>query len=346
LPDDLWVCEASPVTTAVIGAGSWGTALAFQLARAGHTVALWGRDPELVREMAEIRENRRYLPGFLLPPAISPIADLGQAARSGEKIVVCAVPSHAVRETMLVAASHLGKDTTVVSATKGIEEGSARRMSEVIAEVLPKCERIAVLSGPSFAKEVAAEVPTVLTAAAPHEPVAALVQHAFATPFFRVYTTSDVIGVEIGAAVKNIIAVAAGVSDGLGFGHNTRAAIITRGLAEVNRLAVKLGADPRTVTGLSGLGDLVLTCTGDLSRNRTVGLRLGRGEKLSEILAGMTQVAEGVRNTLAVDDLARAKQVDMPITAQMRLLLFEDKPARQAVIDLMTRQLKPEFARD
>ena len=334
------------MTTAVIGAGSWGTALAFQLARAGHAVALWGRDPELVRTMLETRENSRYLPGFPLPPAINPMAELGHAVRSGEKIVVCAVPSHAVRETMLAARPHLGRDATVVSATKGIEEGTARRMSEVIGEITSAPGRIAVLSGPSFAKEVAAEMPTVLTAAASEEGVAALVQRAFATPLFRVYTTADVIGVEIGAAVKNIIAVAAGVSDGLGFGHNTRAAIITRGLAEVNRLAVKLGADPRTVTGLSGLGDLVLTCTGDLSRNRTVGLRLGRGENLSEILASMTQVAEGVRNTLAVDDLARAKQVDMPITAQMRLLLFEDKPARQAVMDLMTRQLKPEFARD
>jgi glycerol-3-phosphate dehydrogenase (NAD(P)+) len=333
------------MTTAVIGAGSWGTALAFQLARAGHAVALWARESKLVQEMSSLRENPRYLPGFVLPPAITPVADLEHATRAAEDLLVCAVPSHAVRNIMASVAAHLRAQTVVVSASKGIEEGTSCRMSEVIGQVVSASERIAVLSGPSFAKEVAAEMPTAVTAAAARQETATIVQRAFSTPLFRVYTTSDLVGVEIGAAVKNIIAVAAGVSDGLGFGHNTRAAIITRGLAEVNRLAVKLGADPQTVTGLAGLGDLVLTCTGDLSRNRSVGLRLGRGEKLSDILASMTQVAEGVRNTLAVDELARTTAVDMPITAQMRLLLFEDKPARQAVIDLMTRQLKPEFAR-
>lgn len=330
---------------AVIGAGSWGTALAIQLARAGHAVTLWARDPAHVREMSETRENKRYLPGVHLPAPLSPTADLEQAMHAGARLVVCAVPSHAVRETMSMTAAHAGPETVLVSATKGLEEGTSKRMSEVLAEATPCAGRIAVLAGPSFAKEVAAEMPTIVTVAAPDAKLADFVQHAFVTPMFRVYALEDVAGVEIGGTVKNVIAIAAGVSDGLGLGHNSRAGIITRGLAEVNRLAVVLGADPLTVTGLAGLGDLVLTCTGELSRNRSVGLRLGRGEKLTDILAGMKQVAEGVRNTLTVDELARTHQVDMPITAQMRCLLFEDKSPRAAMVDLMTRQLKHEFAR-
>jgi glycerol-3-phosphate dehydrogenase (NAD(P)+) len=330
---------------AVIGAGSWGTALAIQLARAGHAVTLWARNEEHVREMQESRENKRYLPGVTLPPPLNPTADLEQAVRAGARLLVCAVPSHAARETMSLAAAYLHGDGVIVSATKGLEEGTAKRMSEVLAECTPCAERIAVLAGPSFAKEVAAEMPTIVTVAATERDVADFVQHAFVTPMFRVYALEDVVGVEIGGTVKNVIAIAAGVSDGLGLGHNTRAGIITRGLAEVNRLAMKLGADPLTVTGLAGLGDLVLTCTGELSRNRSVGIRLGRGEKLNAILGSMKQVAEGVRNTLTVDDLARTHQVEMPITAQMRCLLFEDKPPRAAMVDLMTRQLKHEFAR-
>jgi glycerol-3-phosphate dehydrogenase (NAD(P)+) len=330
---------------AVIGAGSWGTALAIQLARAGHAVTLWGRDEASAREMAETRENKRYLPGAHLPAPLSPTADLEQAVRAGSRLLVCAVPSHAVRETMLRAAAWMHDDTTVVSATKGLEEGSSKRMSEVLEECTPCRGRIAVLAGPSFAKEVAAEMPTIVTVAAASAEVADFVQHAFVSPMFRVYALEDVIGVEVGGTVKNVIAIAAGVSDGLGLGHNTRAGIITRGLAEVNRLAMRMGADPLTVTGLAGLGDLVLTCTGDLSRNRSLGVRLGRGEKLSEVLGSMKQVAEGVRNTLTVDDLARTHQVDMPISAQMRCLLFEDKSPRAAMVDLMTRQPKREFAR-
>lgn len=330
---------------AVIGAGSWGTALAIQLARAGHAVTLWGRDESSAREMAETRENKRYLPGVHLPVSLSPTSDLEQAVRAGSRLLVCAVPSHAVRETMTLAAPWMREDTTVVSATKGLEEGSSKRMSEVLAECTPCAGRIAVLAGPSFAKEVAAEMPTIVTVAAASREVGDFVQHAFVTPMFRVYALDDVVGAEVGGTVKNVIAIAAGVSDGLGLGHNTRAGIITRGLAEVNRLAMKMGADPLTVTGLAGLGDLVLTCTGELSRNRSLGLRLGRGEKLSDVLGSMKQVAEGVRNTLTVDDLARTHQVDMPITAQMRCLLFEDKSPRAAMVDLMTRQPKREFAR-
>lgn len=329
--------------TAVLGAGSWGTALALQLCRAGHSVSLWGNVAEQIEELQAARENRRYLPGFPLPAAITPTTDLAEAVRSTPSLLVCAVPSHGVRETMEAAAPHIGLDVIVCSAAKGIEEGSSKRMSEVIAEATGCGDRIAVLTGPSFAREVAAEMPTVVTAAAATEKTAHFVQHAFASPMFRVYASQDPIGAEIGAAVKNVIAIAAGVSDGLGLGHNTRAAIITRGLAEVNRLAIRLGADPLTVTGLSGMGDLVLTCTGELSRNRTVGRRLGQGEPLERVLGDMSQVAEGVRNTVAIDDLAHAAGVDMPITAQMRALLFENKSPRDAMVDLMTRQLKAEF---
>lgn len=314
-----------------------------QLCRAGHSVTLWARDTEHVSDMIATRENRKYLPGFPLPASLAPSSDLAAAVRSAGELLVCAVPSHAVRPTMEAARPHLSAETIVCSAAKGIEEGTSKRMSEVIAEAAGCGDRVSVLTGPSFAREVASEMPTVVTAAAANEQTARFVQHSFASPMFRVYESRDPIGAEVGAAVKNVIAIAAGVSDGLGLGHNTRAAIITRGLAEVNRLAIKLGADPLTVTGLSGMGDLVLTCTGELSRNRSVGLKLGQGESLDEILGGMSQVAEGVRNTIAIDDLARSAGVEMPITVQMRALLFEAKSPRDAMVDLMTRQLKPEF---
>lgn len=329
--------------TTVLGAGSWGTALAIQLCRAGHSVSLWARDTDHVQDMIETRENRRYLKGFHLPPSLAPTADLGEAVRTADKLLVVGVPSHAVREVMEEARPHIADTAILCSAAKGIEEGTSKRMSEVIAEATGCPDRVSVLTGPSFAREVAAEMPTVVTAAASSGENASFVQHAFASPMFRVYASEDPIGAEVGAAVKNVIAIAAGVSDGLGLGHNTRAAIITRGLAEVNRLAIKLGADPLTVTGLAGMGDLVLTCTGELSRNRSVGLKLGQGQKLSEILEGMSQVAEGVRNTLAIDELAQSAGVEMPITAQMRCLLFEDKSPRDAMVDLMTRRLKQEF---
>lgn len=329
--------------TAVIGAGSWGTALAMQLARAGNAVHLWCRDAESAGRMRESRQNEKYLKGFPFPLPLTPTSDLEQAVRRADRIVVCAVPSHAARETMAAASRWLSPETIIVSATKGIEEGTSRRMTEVIRETTACGSRAAVLSGPSFAKEVAAEMPTAVTIAAEDETVAAAAQKAFASPMFRPYVSTDVIGCEVGGAVKNVIAVAAGVCDGLGLGHNTRAGLVTRGLAEVNRLATALGADPRTVNGLSGMGDLVLTCTGDLSRNRSVGLRLGKGEKLDDVLGSMNQVAEGVRNTIAVGEMARAHGVDMPITAEMHRLLFEGKSPREAMIDLMTRSLKAEF---
>lgn len=293
--------------------------------------------------MTEARENRRYLPSVHLPHGLTPTADLQAAAAGATSLLVCAVPSHAVRETMGAVAKTLPADSIVCSATKGIEEGSLERMSTVIDRVTGSRARISVLAGPSFAREVADEMPTVVTAAAVDLECATSVQHTFASPMFRVYASQDPIGAEIGGAVKNVIAIAAGVADGLGLGHNTRAALLTRGLAEINRLAIALGADPRTVSGLTGMGDLVLTCTGDLSRNRRVGLELGRGRRLPEILDGMDQVAEGVRNTAVIDDLARSVGVEMPITAAMRKLLDDATPPREAIVELMTRRLKSEF---
>jgi glycerol-3-phosphate dehydrogenase (NAD(P)+) len=330
---------------AVIGGGSWGTALAKLLCEGGHSVTLWLRDPDLAARVAASHENATYLPGIRLPESLRSTALLRETVE-GAAMVVCVTPSHAVREVMQGVAPFLARDAVIVSASKGVEESTLKTMSEVLADILPAYRSgVAVLSGPSFAREVAANMPTAVTAAAADPAVAARVQQAFTTPSFRVYTSADVTGVELGGAVKNIIAVAAGVSDGLGFGHNTRGALITRGLAEISRLAVRLGADARTLAGLSGLGDLVLTCTGDLSRNRTVGLRLGRGERLQTILGDMKMVAEGVRNTRSIRDLARSLDVEMPITEQMFHLLYEGKPPRQVVVDLMTRQLKSEIDR-
>ncbi|MDG2010448.1 MAG: NAD(P)-dependent glycerol-3-phosphate dehydrogenase [Candidatus Binatia bacterium] len=337
-------CQPVEMGASVIGAGSWGTALAMQLARAGHSVSLWARDAAHIGEIQRTGENKRYLNGCPFPEGVHASADLEAVVRAADELLVCAVPSHAVRETLERARPWIADTAIIVSASKGIEEETAQRMSEVISQATGAGERVAVLSGPSFAREVAEAMPTALTAAASNMAHAEFVQHYFASAMFRVYALDDVIGVEVGGAVKNVIAIATGVSDGLGLGHNARAALITRGLTEISRLAARLGGDPLTVSGLSGMGDLVLTCTGSLSRNRSVGLRLGEGESLKEILGDMQQVAEGVRNTLAIDDLARDLAVELPITSQMRALLFENKTASAAMVDLMSRQLKPEFS--
>jgi glycerol-3-phosphate dehydrogenase (NAD(P)+) len=254
------------------------------------------------------------------------------------------VPSQVLRRVLRELLPQLPPEVVVVSASKGIETDSLQLVSQVYQELLPPelYRNFAVLSGPSFAREVAREMPTAVVAAAAREAVAHRVQQAFTTPCFRVYTNSDVVGVELGGAVKNVIAIAAGISDGLGFGHNTRAALITRGLAEIGRLGLALGAQPATFAGLAGMGDLVLTCTGDLSRNRTVGLKLGQGQRLTAILAEMRMVAEGVRTTESTRNLARHRGVDMPITEAVYQILYEDKPARQAVMELMGRDLKAE----
>lgn len=328
----------------VIGGGSFGTALAKLLAELDHDVIMWCHGAEVAREVRERHENPSYLSGVTLPEGLRATSSIAEAVAQREFIVAVS-PSHVIREVMLEARPHLTGVPCVVSAAKGVEEGTLLRMSEVLDEVLGPAfrGRVAALSGPSFAREVAAGMPTAVTAAAASAETAEVVQATFRAPTFRVYTSTDLIGVELGGAVKNVIAIAAGVSDGLGFGSSSRAALITRGVAEVARLVAKLGGDPQTVSGLSGVGDMVLTCTGDLSRNRTVGLRIGRGERLDDILSSMKMVAEGVRNSISVCALARRAGVELPIAEQIRLMLHEDKPAHQVVGDLMSRQAKPEF---
>jgi glycerol-3-phosphate dehydrogenase (NAD(P)+) len=329
---------------AVLGGGSWGTALAKLLSESDHETSMWVHNPEVCATIREKRENTVYLPGFPLPASLSVTSSVAEAL-DGVDLVVYVSPSHVAREIMLQARPAMPAGVPVVSASKGVEEGTLRRMSQVIAEALgrPDLGLVASLSGPSFAREVAGRMPTAVTAAAVRQEVAELVQTAFSAPSFRVYTSNDLIGVELGGCVKNVIAIAAGVSDGLGFGSSTRAALVTRGVAELSRLVTKLGGDARTVAGLSGVGDLVLTCTGDLSRNRSVGLRLGKGEKLADILRDMRMVAEGVKNSNTICALAHRAGVEMPIAEQIRLLLHEGKPARQVVGDLMSRQVKPEI---
>ena len=328
---------------AILGAGSWGTALAIHLARLGHPVDLWGRSAALADRLRDAGEHPDCHPGVSFPESLHPTADLAEAVGEAEAVVM-SCPSHAMHGLAEQVRPLLNEHALIVSTAKGIEQDTHRTMSAVLETVLPDHRsRVSVLSGPSFAREVARGMPTAVTAAASDLSVAEELQHLFNGPTLRVYTSTDVVGVEIGGAVKNVIALAAGVSDGLGFGHNTRAALITRGLAEISRLAIELGANPRTLYGLSCLGDLVLTCTGDLSRNRSVGLRLGRGEKLQDIIASMSEVAEGVRNTLSVRSLSRSVGVEMPITEQMYDVLYEDKEPAKAVIDLMARRLKPEL---
>jgi glycerol-3-phosphate dehydrogenase (NAD(P)+) len=327
----------------VIGAGSWGTTLADLLARKGHETTLWVYEEDLAERLSATRENDIYLPGIRLSERLKFTSDLAEAV-SGRQMLLLVPPSQVMRKVLSQAASHIAEGTLIVSAAKGIENETLQTMSEVLREVLSplKAEKIAFLSGPSFAREVAAAMPTAIVVAADRQSVAQEVQEAFSTESFRVYTNDDVVGVELGGALKNVIALAAGVSDGLGFGHNTRAALITRGLAEMTRLGLAMGAQPATFAGLAGMGDLVLTCTGDLSRNRTVGMELGRGRTLEEILAGMKMVAEGVKTTLSAYHLAQRLGVDVPITEQMYCILYENKEPRKAVTDLMLRELKAE----
>lgn len=329
---------------AVIGGGSWGTALARILAAKRADVRLWMRDPELAETIQRGRENPRYLAGARLGDAIRATADL-EGALTGAELVVSALPSHVVRAVMTEGATYVRPDAIVVSVSKGIEERSLKRMTEVLADVFRRgsAERLAVLSGPSFAVEVARGAPTAVTVAAQEPDVAEAAREAFLTPRFRVYTSDDVVGVELGGAVKNVVAIATGIADGLGYGHNARAALITRGLAEISRLGTALGGERLTLMGLAGLGDLVLTCTGDLSRNRTVGMRLGRGESLTAILGHMRQVAEGVRSTRSVRDLAARIEVEMPIVDQVFEMLYHAKSPQVVVEELMTRESKPEF---
>lgn len=331
---------------AVIGAGSWGTALSTVLSRKATTVMLWGHREQHVQQLVAHRENRRHLPGVALADNIIPTSDLKSAVRNTE--IICAVvPSHCFRDVFETMTPLLEDRAIVVSAIKGVENSTLMTMTQVMDQILSREQRqntiqTAVLSGPSFAMEVAQGIPTAVTIGCKDITIAQYLQNIFVTETFRVYASTDVIGLEISAALKNIIAIAAGICDGLGYGMNTRAALITRGLAEITRLGVRLGAEKETFFGLSGLGDLVLTCTGDLSRNRSVGMELGRGRKLGDILAEMKMVAEGVKTTKSIYDLTRPLDIEMPILEQVYAILYEEKECSLAVKDLLARELKVE----
>ena len=328
---------------AVIGAGAWGTALARHLAEKQVPVCLWAHEPEVVQAIQLRRENAVYLPGVLLPPTLSATNVLADAI-TGADCLIFAVPSHVARPVLSRIATLLPQPIPFVSATKGIEEETLALVTQVMQAVLPAHmhKSLLVLSGPSFASEVSRGKPTALCLAGRDAGMVKSIQSLFMTPNFRVYADDDLIGVQLGGALKNVMALAAGVVDGLELGHNARAALMTRGLAEMIRLGVAMGADPRTFYGLSGVGDLILTCTGPLSRNHSVGVRLGKGERLEGILASMQAVAEGVRTAKAALGLALRCGVDMPIVQEVNAVLFADKPCRQAVGDLMEREAKGE----
>jgi glycerol-3-phosphate dehydrogenase (NAD(P)+) len=328
---------------AIIGAGAWGTALAMLLADKGRDVTLWMYEKDLAEETGRTRENRVYLPGFTLSASITVTSSLETAVRN-TPIVLSVVPSHTVRIVAKQFASHLAKDAIIISASKGIEIDTLMPLSEVFKDVLPAPfhDRLCFLSGPSFAKEVARKMPTAVALAAYDPSIAKSVQAIFSNPSFRVYTNDDVVGVEVAGSLKNVVAIAAGVLEGMGYGYNTMAALLTRGLAEMARLGMAMGGSLQTFSGLAGMGDLVLTCTGGLSRNRTLGTRLGKGEKLDDILKSTKTVAEGVKTAKAARALANKFGVDMPIVEEVYLLLYENKDPKQAVKDLMSRELRGE----
>jgi glycerol-3-phosphate dehydrogenase (NAD(P)+) len=325
---------------AVLGAGAWGTVLALLEAEAGHPVTLWARTEAAAADIELQRENRRYLPGRKLAPGLTVTADIARAV-GGADLIVVAVPSSAVRETLALARGAIAAGAVVCCASKGLEPNTRLTMDAVIAEEAPGAQ-VALLSGPSFAVEIAAGLPAAVVAASRQVATAEAVQAAFSRERFRVYTSDDATGVAIGGALKNVMAIAVGFSDGLGFGSNARAALITRGLHELGRLASKLGGHPLTLAGLAGLGDLVLTCTGELSRNRQVGLALARGETLPAILARLGHVAEGIGTARTARDLAASLGIDMPITNLVAAVLHEGKPPREGVADLLARESKAE----
>jgi glycerol-3-phosphate dehydrogenase (NAD(P)+) len=331
---------------AVIGAGSWGTAITGVLAGNGINTFLWGHNKQQQKALEKDRENKKYLPGFPFSPSLVIASDLQNAVTDAE-VVCMVVPSHGYRVVFEQLLPYLSKGVSIVSAVKGIENKSLMTMTQVMEETLGeqliKQEIIlAVLSGPSFAREVAQNLPTAVTIGCAKLEDAQYLQTIFGSQLFRVYAAQDMIGLEISAALKNIVAIAAGISDGLGYGLNSRAALITRGLAEITRMGVAMGADPVTFSGLSGLGDLVLTCTGNLSRNRTVGLKLGEGKLLPQVLDEMDMVAEGVKTTKSVHGLMQRMHVEMPILEQVYQILYKDKDCSEAVKDLLTRELKVE----
>jgi len=328
---------------AVIGAGSYGTCLAILAATAGHRVVLWCRDGRAAAELAELRENTAYLPGYRLPQTVEVTADLTAAVRA-KALVLGVTPSHAIRDVLGRAAPHIDPDAVVVNASKGLEDGTLATIDEIYRQIFPArlAARATFLSGPTFATEIAAGMPSAIVLAGRDPDATAEVQRALSTDRFRIYSSDDVTGVLIGGAVKNVIAIAAGVSDGLGFGHNARAALITRGLAEITRMGVAMGAHAQTFAGLSGMGDLVLTCAGDASRNRRVGIALGQGRTMAEILGEMRMVAEGVKTTKVAHELAQRLGVDAPITSVMYAIVHQGAPALDTMNRLMQRALRSE----
>jgi len=332
------------VKVGVIGAGSWGTALAKLAAQAGHEVMVWAYEEEVARQIVQGRENEVYLPGVELPPLYATHAL--EKVVEAQDLLISVMPSHVVREVWAQAAGSIGGDPVVVSATKGIEQVTLASMVEVLREELPRRlhHRLAALSGPSFAKEVGQGQPTAVVVAARDIQVASQVQHALRTPYFRTYSSTDLTGVEIGGAAKNVMAIAAGMADGLGFGHNSRAAVITRGLAEITRLAVAKGANPMTLAGLSGMGDLVLTCTGHLSRNHKTGVALGKGQTLEEIQAASPMIAEGIRNAASCRALALRMGVEMPVVEMVYDVLYSGLSPVKGAKQLMSRELKNELS--
>ena len=331
---------------AVIGAGSWGTAIAGSLSGKGYETLLWGHRPESIRELLTFQENRKYLPGLLFNRNLKPTNDIKEVLKD-TPVICMVVPSHGFRNVFNDIVEYIEPQSRIISAVKGIENGTLMTMSQIMSEILGKAKKnsdisLSVLSGPSFAREVADGLPTAVIIGSKNIHTARTLQQLFSTETLRVYTSTDIIGIEVCAALKNIVAIAAGISDGIGYGLNTRAAIITRGLAEICRLGMKMGAEKDTFSGLSGIGDLILTCTGDLSRNRNVGIKLGQGMSLEDILKDMKMVAEGVRTAESGYHLAKKHHVEMPILEQVYRILYEKKDCATAVRDLLNRELKDE----
>jgi len=327
----------------IIGAGSWGTALAVMAARAGHVVRLWSRNEPVVDSINRYRVNPQYLKSTPIPEGIAATINIETALSRGS-LVLIAVPSHAVRDTLDIVAPFLGENSIIVSVTKGIEIETTKRISEIVKEAVPTSNPFVSLSGPSFAKEVVAGHPTAIVAASKDSAAARVVQNDLSFENLRIYTNTDVVGTELGGSVKNVMAIAAGMTAGLGFGANSVAALITRGLAEITRLARREGAQMETLMGLAGLGDLVLTCTSNLSRNRFVGEELGKGRTLAEITAGLNEVAEGINTARAVKKMSDRAGLEMPITNEVNAVLYDGKPARDAVAELMSRPLREEIS--
>ncbi len=328
----------------IIGAGAWGTALAWSVASNGTNVKLWSIEEDVVDSINNQRENSTYMPDIALPENIEATTDMGEAV-DGMELLLFVTPSQFMRSALTDLAEVIPPAAVLVSATKGIENDTLAMPMDMISDTMPDSivAKCAFLSGPTFARELAQQVPTAATVASKNHTSIVLAQNVLSTPYLRLYANSDVVGTELGGAVKNVIAIAAGISDGLGFGHNTRAAIITRGLAEMTRLGVAMGGDAQTFNGLSGIGDLLLTCAGDLSRNRTVGLRLGKGESLDTIIGTTNSIAEGVTTSLSLHNMAAQHDVDMPISEEVYKTLYKKKDPKSAVSDLMSRELKEEF---